>query len=110
MPSGSFAAAHPVVLTPECRTRQDVVLPLAQPVRGVDGTMMHEIFVPKDTSVDVGLLASNRNKAIWGEDAEKWKPERWLSPLPDSVGEAHVPGIYSNLYVELPTTDPHVYV
>ncbi|KAI1784550.1 cytochrome P450 [Ganoderma leucocontextum] len=78
-------------------TRQDVVMPLAQPVRGVDGTMMHKIFVPKDTSVVIGLLASNRNKAIWGEDAEEWKPERWMSPLPDSVGEAHVPGIYSNL-------------
>ncbi|KAM5533780.1 hypothetical protein V8D89_012555 [Ganoderma adspersum] len=78
-------------------TRQDVVLPLAQPVRGMDGKLMHEIFVPKDTSVAIGLLASNRNKAIWGEDAEEWKPERWLSPLPESVGEAHVPGIYSNL-------------
>ena len=75
-------------------------MPLAQPVRGLDGKIMHEIFVPKDTSVAVGLLASNRNKAIWGEDAEEWKPERWLSPLPDSVGEAHVPGIYSNLYVD----------
>ena len=69
-------------------------------MRGVDGKLMNEIFVPKDTSVAVGLLASNRNKAIWGEDAEEWKPERWLSPLPESVGEAHVPGIYSNLYVE----------
>ncbi|PIL23231.1 cytochrome P450 [Ganoderma sinense ZZ0214-1] len=78
-------------------TRQDVILPLAQPVRGVDGKLMHEIFVPKDTSISVGLLASNRNKAIWGEDAEEWKPDRWLSPLPESVGDAHVPGIYSNL-------------
>ena len=86
-----------VVLTLERRTRQDVVLPLAQPVRGVDGTMMHEIFVPKDTSVNVGLLASNRNKAIWGEDAEEWKPERWLSPLPAKVTDSHVPSVYSHL-------------
>ena len=94
------APRRSIVLTLLRRTRQDVVLPLAQPVRGVDGEMIHEIFVPKDTSIGVGLLASNRNKAIWGEDAEEWKPERWLSPLPDSVGEAHVPGIYSNLYVD----------
>ncbi|EJF59821.1 cytochrome P450 [Dichomitus squalens] len=78
-------------------TRQDVVLPLSKPIRGVDGTMIHEIFVPKDTVVAIGLLASNRSKAIWGEDAEEWKPERWLSPLPESVAEAKVPGIYSNL-------------
>ena len=59
-----------------------MVLPLSEPIRGVDGTMMHEIFVPKDTAIVVALLASNRNKAIWGEDAEEWKPERWLSTLP----------------------------
>ena len=42
-------------------------------------------------------MALNRSKAIWGEDAEEWKPERWLSPLPESVAEAKVPRIYSNL-------------
>ena len=47
----------------------------------------------------VGLLSSNRNKAIWGADAMDWKPERWLSPLPESVTEAKIPGIYSNLCV-----------
>ena len=74
-------------------------MPLSNPIRGVDGTMIHEIFVPKDTAVVIGILSSNRSKAIWGEDAEEWKPERWLSPLPDSVSEAKVPGIYSNLCV-----------
>ncbi|EJF59817.1 cytochrome P450 [Dichomitus squalens LYAD-421 SS1] len=78
-------------------TREDVVMPLSHPIRGVDGKTIHEIFVPKDTVVAVGLLASNRNKAIWGEDAEEWKPERWLSPLPGSVTESKIPGIYSNL-------------
>ena len=75
------------------------MLPLSQPIRGRDGTMMHEILVPKDTTVWIGILSSNRNKAIWGEDALEWKPERWLSPLPDSVTEAKIPGIYSNLCV-----------
>ena len=73
-------------------------MPLSRPVRGVDGKMIHEIFVPKDTVVVAGLLASNRNKAIWGADAEEWKPERWLQPLPRTVTEARIPGVYSNLY------------
>ncbi|KAI0039847.1 hypothetical protein FA95DRAFT_1503644, partial [Auriscalpium vulgare] len=34
--------------------------------------------------------------AIWGPDAEEWKPERWLAPLPKTVEEARIPGIYSN--------------
>ncbi|KAJ2915661.1 hypothetical protein MD484_g4746, partial [Candolleomyces efflorescens] len=27
----------------------------------------------------------------------EWKPERWLSPLPDTVPDARVPGIYSHM-------------
>ena len=59
--------------------------------------MIHELVIPKDTTVCVGVLSSNTNKAIWGEDAMEWKPERWLSPLPKSVTDAKIPGVYSNL-------------
>ncbi|KAI0669354.1 cytochrome P450 [Trametes maxima] len=88
---------HPPVTTVFRETRQDIVMPLSEPVTGIDGTKMNEILVPKDTTVIVGILSSNRNKAIWGEDALEWKPERWLSSLPESVTEAKIPGIYSNL-------------
>ncbi|KAI0718779.1 cytochrome P450 [Cerioporus squamosus] len=88
---------HAPVATMFREARQDMVLPLSKPVRGVNGSMIHEVPVPKDTTVAVGLLAANTNKAIWGEDALEWKPERWLSPLPDSVTEAKIPGVYSNL-------------
>lgn len=81
------------------RVRKDVVLPLSEPVRGKDGRMMHELLVPKDTSVFVGINASNTNPALWGEDAYKWKPERWLQALPDAVLDAKIPGVYANLYV-----------
>lgn len=81
------------------RTRSDAVLPLSEPITGIDGSKINEIHVPKDTTVVVGVLSSNRNKAIWGEDALEWKPERWLDQLPESVTEAKIPGIYSNLYV-----------
>lgn len=74
-------------------------MPLTEPIQGVDGTMIREIIVPKHTAVIVGIRASNRNKALWGDDALQWKPERWLAPLPDAVGKAHVPGVYSNLSV-----------
>ncbi|KAI8972816.1 cytochrome P450 [Trametes punicea] len=77
--------------------RQDVVLPLSEPVRGRDGRLMHQILVPKDTSVFVAIASSNTNKALWGEDAYEWKPERWLQPLPDAVLDAKIPGVYANL-------------
>jgi cytochrome P450 len=72
-------------------------MPLSEPIIGVDGTKLNEIVVPKGTPLFLGLRACNRNKAIWGDDALEWKPERWLQPLPESVGNAHIPGIYSNL-------------
>ncbi|PIL33302.1 cytochrome P450 [Ganoderma sinense ZZ0214-1] len=75
----------------------DTVLPLMEPVRGVDGTLTSEIAVPKGSQVVANLRAVNTYKAIWGEDAHEWKPERWLNPLPRSLEEARVPGIYSHL-------------
>ncbi|PSR83999.1 hypothetical protein PHLCEN_2v5550 [Hermanssonia centrifuga] len=80
-------------------TRRDIVLPLSEPIEGIDGTMMKEILVPNETMVAIGIRACNRNKAIWGEDALEWKPERWLNSVPEAVKDAKVPGIYSNLQV-----------
>ncbi len=45
----------------------------------------------------LNLWACNTNKALWGEDAYEWKPERWLGPLPRALDEARIPGVYSNL-------------
>ncbi|KAI0079854.1 cytochrome P450 [Panus rudis PR-1116 ss-1] len=78
-------------------TREDTILPLYKPIQCTDGTTMSEIPVPKGTTVIAGLRACNLNKDLWGEDVKEWKPERWLSPLPQSVLDAHVPGVYSNL-------------
>ncbi|KAF9002264.1 cytochrome P450 [Cyathus striatus] len=78
-------------------TNKDVILPLSNPVKGLDGKDLPEIYVPKGTNVFVSILSSNRNPEIWGEDSMEWIPERWLSPLPESVKEAHIPGIYSHL-------------
>ena len=58
--------------------------------------MMNEVHVPKGTSVVISILASNRNRALWGLDADEWKPERW-EKLPDAVINAHIPGVYAHL-------------
>ncbi|KAI0666644.1 cytochrome P450 [Trametes maxima] len=78
-------------------TRKDIMLPLSEPVRGIDGKLLSEILVPKDTTIFVGIEAANTNKALWGEDAYEWKPERWLRPLPETVLDAKIPGVYANL-------------
>lgn len=79
------------------RARKDVILSLSEPIRGRDGSDITSIFVPKNTDVTIGILAINNDPTIWGEDAHVWNPDRWLRPLPDTVTEARVPGIYANL-------------
>ncbi|EKM49766.1 uncharacterized protein PHACADRAFT_214286 [Phanerochaete carnosa HHB-10118-sp] len=88
---------HPPVNFLGRETRDDIIMPLSEPVQGLDGTSVSEIVVPKDTTVFISIRGCNRSTAIWGEDALEWKPERWLQPLPKTLGEAHVPGIYANL-------------
>ncbi|KAH9073511.1 cytochrome P450 [Lactarius deliciosus] len=76
--------------------RSDVVLPLSSPIRDVDGCEVHEIFVPKNTNVFVQIHNLNRDPSIWGANAAEWKPERWLAPLPQSVTDANIQGVYAN--------------
>ncbi|RPD75378.1 cytochrome P450 [Lentinus tigrinus ALCF2SS1-7] len=75
---------------------QDTVLPLGTPIEGTDGRPITELVVPAGTMVWVNVLGLNRDKAIWGADADEWRPERWLAQLPASVADAHVPSVFAN--------------
>ncbi|EPS99477.1 hypothetical protein FOMPIDRAFT_82654 [Fomitopsis schrenkii] len=76
---------------------EDTVLPLSKAIRTTDGKQTTSIFVPRGSKLLVGIIGCNWSKSLWGEDALEWKPERWLSPLPSTVSDAHVPGVYSNI-------------
>ena len=76
---------------------KDAVLPLSAPVKAADGeTSILEIPIRIGQDLIVGFGAVNKLKDVWGEDADEWKPERWLSPLPQAVQDARIPGVYSN--------------
>ncbi|KAJ7235107.1 cytochrome P450 [Mycena haematopus] len=77
-------------------TSRDTVLPLSSPILGKDGTLMSDVFIPRNTNVVIGIMASNRNTAIWGPDAGTWNPGRW-SHLPDTVLHGNLPGVYSHM-------------
>ncbi|KAI0086773.1 cytochrome P450 [Irpex rosettiformis] len=79
------------------QAQRDVVVPLAFPIRDVNGKEQQQILIPKGTTVSIGNQAANRYKEVWGDDADEWNPDRWLSPLPASVIDAHIPGVYSHL-------------
>jgi len=78
-------------------TNKDIVMPVSEPIRGRDGRLMGEVTVPRGTTILVGILGWNCSKAVWGEDALEWKPERWLSPLPKTVTESQIPSVYSHI-------------
>ena len=84
-------------LTLPASASKDTVLPLLNPIRGRDGREITEIPIKRGTPVGVHYQASNVEKEMWGEDALEWKPERWLSPLPASLEEARIPGVYAHL-------------
>ena len=45
----------------------------------------------------VPVPALNTDPELWGADSYEWKPERWLSPVPQAVVDARIPGVYSHL-------------
>ncbi|KAI0667879.1 cytochrome P450 [Trametes maxima] len=67
-------------------------LPLGEPVY-IDGVPHDRIWVPKGTPIVIPILAINRDKALWGEDASEFRPERW-NALPEAVST--IPGIWAN--------------
>ncbi|KAF7968861.1 hypothetical protein HWV62_29182 [Athelia sp. TMB] len=79
-------------------TSQDSVVPLLNPIRGVDGKELHEVTITQGTDIFISVLGANHDKLIWGEDASEWKPDRWLKPLPESVtSNSKISGVYSHM-------------
>jgi hypothetical protein len=80
------------------RTLQDIVLPLRIPIRSRDGKKdIHEVALRRNTTIYANLATVNQDPEIWGEDAEEWKPERWLGRKHEDVVKARIPGIYPGL-------------
>ncbi|KAI0633801.1 cytochrome P450 [Trametes polyzona] len=73
---------------------KDAVLPLSEPFTDRYGKTQHEIRIAKGNEVVIPILALHRSKAIWGEDALEFRPERWHEPS-DAV--AAIPGVWGHL-------------
>ncbi|KAL3121680.1 hypothetical protein niasHT_006186 [Heterodera trifolii] len=51
-------------------------------------TTLGQILVEKGTGVTIDLYTFHRNKELWGDDADEFRPERWLDIYP-SPASAH---------------------
>lgn len=43
-----------------------------------DNFIVDDKVIPPGTPVGISPLAQNRDRAIWGNDADVFRPERWL--------------------------------
>jgi len=74
--------------------KRDDVVPLATPFVDKKGRVQDSIRVPKGTFAIIPIMAVNKSKAIWGEDADEFRPERW-EKLPE--GAASIPGVWGHI-------------
>lgn len=44
-----------------------------------------------------GESSDHNDRETWSEDADEFKPERWLGNLPSSVSDAKTSGVYSSM-------------
>ncbi|KAK7026046.1 hypothetical protein VNI00_015773 [Paramarasmius palmivorus] len=75
----------------------DTVLPLSQPAMNKDGKQVSEIVVLKGQMILCGLASYNRIEEIWGSDADKFDPSRWLKDGSATKVKSAGLGPYANL-------------
>ncbi|KAI0263471.1 cytochrome P450 [Gloeopeniophorella convolvens] len=73
---------------------RDDVIPLAFPITGKSGEQMTSIPIRAGTPIVLCVSGYNRHPEVWGEDAHKWNPERFLSA--DKTKQTSV-GVFANL-------------
>ncbi|KAG9003792.1 hypothetical protein FRB93_010808 [Tulasnella sp. JGI-2019a] len=75
---------------------KDDVIPLSIPIVDRNGVERREVRIGKGDLVFLSIVAINRDKTIWGEDAEEFNPERWFKPE-THPRSADIPGVYSGI-------------
>ncbi|KAL1660350.1 cytochrome P450 [Schizophyllum commune] len=83
-----------VIDTARTATRDDII-PLSRPLLDRKGRPVYEVAVCKGQHILVSIAAYQRNKDLYGPDADRFNPERWLRE--GYVSQKAGGGIYSNL-------------
>ncbi|KAK0192529.1 cytochrome P450 [Armillaria mellea] len=87
---------HPVAYNIYRVAGKDDVLPLSTPITTTSGKVLHELPIPKGLHIDASIAAYNRNKEIFGDDADVFDLDRWLRDAPPKTKTAL--GVYANLF------------
>ncbi|OSC97587.1 cytochrome P450 [Trametes coccinea BRFM310] len=86
---------YPAVPHTYRQSLHDDVLPLSKPITTRSGKVIHEVPIRAGLRLILSVCAYNRQKDIWGEDAQVFNPERWLES--GSAKRGTSVGVYNNL-------------
>ncbi|CAE6506376.1 unnamed protein product [Rhizoctonia solani] len=77
---------------------EDTILPLDFPIDTPSGKIT-SLPIKKGTPISISIAFFNRNKAIWGEQANEFLPERWIGSKIEKVTlpGSRLPGVYSSM-------------
>lgn len=86
---------HPAVYHNYRQAVKDDVLPLSQPITTTTGEIVSKLPIPKGLKVILSIAGYNRNREVFGEDADVFNPERWFRDFGEKKGPNV--GVYGNL-------------
>ncbi|KAF8527265.1 cytochrome P450 [Gautieria morchelliformis] len=73
----------------------DDVIPLSTPLRTKTGQFITGIPISKGQGILLSVAAFNRLQSVWGEDADIWRPQRFLEETRITAKTAV--GVYANI-------------
>jgi len=76
---------------------KDDIIPLSTPLKSKNGEIITSIPVSKGQRCFLGVSVYNLLKSVWGEDADQWRPERFLENDKNSSRAKISLGVTSNL-------------
>ncbi|KAI0083795.1 cytochrome P450 [Irpex rosettiformis] len=83
----------PVPMTVRTAINDDII-PCSMTYTDRHGVRRDHIPVAKGDIIIIPILAMNRYKQFWGEDAKEFRPERWEN-TPEAINS--IPGVYGNI-------------
>ncbi|KAI0672471.1 cytochrome P450 [Trametes maxima] len=85
---------HPPVAVSMRVANKDDVVPLSTPFTARDGTQHDSVRIAAGDKIIIPIEMMNRSKALWGDDAHEFRPERWALP-PNAIST--IPGVWGHL-------------
>ncbi|TFK45671.1 cytochrome P450 [Heliocybe sulcata] len=86
---------HPPVPMAGRVAQRDDIIPMEGTFADLSGRERGNIMVAKGDFVLLPIVAVNRAKEIWGEDALEFRPERW-DAIPESASK--IPGVWGSVF------------